>query len=135
MSSDHGKIGDQQVLDAAMLKATMQQGPSHRGLPVASLEKNFRYQHSAWARNVQSLIACKQPTWVPFMSGYGGITVAMFPNGVIWYSVADDGKVASFNFAKPAREINKFWPYCASDKSPAADPAATDANKPSNHAL
>ena len=112
MGSGEGKIGAEQVLDPTMLKAAMQRDPAHRGLPVASLEKNFRYQHSVWARNVQSLLGCEKPVWVPFMSGYGGITVAMFPNGLIWYSVSDDSEIASFDFAEPAREINKVWHYC-----------------------
>lgn len=112
LDADRGRIHDRQILDPAMLDAAMQRDPGQRGLPVASLETTFRYQHSVWARNVQTLLNCKKPVWVPFMSGYGGITVAMFPNGVVWYNVADDGKLASFDFANPAREINKIRGYC-----------------------
>jgi hypothetical protein len=109
---DRGRIHGRQILDPDMLDAAMQRVPGQRGLPVTSLETTFRYQHSVWARNVQALLSCKTAVWVPFMSGYGGITVAMFPNGVIWYSVSDDGKIASFDFANPAREINKIRHYC-----------------------
>lgn len=109
---DGGRIGEQQLLDRTMVEAAMQRDPDRRGLPVASLEQNFRYQHSLWARNVQSLLGCSEPTWVPFMSGYGGITIAMFPNGAVWYSVSDDGEIASFDFAEPARTIQSIKPYC-----------------------
>lgn len=47
------------------------------------------------------------------MSGFGGITVALFPNGTAWYSVADDGLLDSIDFAAPAREAAKLGPLCA----------------------
>ncbi|AND67719.1 hypothetical protein ATSB10_02650 [Dyella thiooxydans] len=112
LDTDHGRMDGRQILDPQMLDAAMQRNPEQRGLPVTSLEQTFRYQHAVWARNVQKLLNCKTAAWVPFMSGYGGITVAMFPNGVVWYNVADDGKPASFDFADPAREINKIRGYC-----------------------
>lgn len=112
LGSEKGRIDGLQLLDEKMLQAAMQMAPDDRGLPVASLEKNFRYQHSVWARNVQSLLGCDEPVWVPFLSGYGGITIAMFPNGVIWYNVADDGEIASFDFAQPAIAIHQMDSLC-----------------------
>lgn len=35
------------------------------------------------------MIDCPRPVWVPFMSGYGGITVAMFPQGIVYYYFSD----------------------------------------------
>lgn len=46
------------------------------------------------------------------MSGFGGLTVAVFPNGAAWYSVADNGLLASIDFAAPAVEAAKFGPMC-----------------------
>src|SRR3546814_19573354 len=80
---------------------------SMHGLPVATLS-DYRYQHGFWARNLQQAFGTAAPAWVPFMSGFGGITVAMLPNGVIWYSIADDGELASIDFAGPAREAIKL---------------------------
>ena len=93
------------------LDAAMQRDPDTRGLQVATLER-YRYQHGVWARNLQHELGCSQETWVPFMSGFGGINVAMFPNGTVWYNVADDGKLASIDFAKPAIEMAKLGSYC-----------------------
>ncbi len=111
MGSDHGRIDGQLLLDQTMLDAAMQRNPDAPGLQVASLER-YRYQHGMWARNLQRELGCNGETWVPFMSGFGGITVAMFPNGAVWYSVADDGKLASIDFAKPAIEMVKLGSYC-----------------------
>lgn len=111
LGEQQGRIDGQEMLDAAMFAAAMQRDPEQRGLQVATLE-NFRYQHGFWARNLQAELGCEAPTWVPFLSGFGGITVALFPNGVAWYNVADDGLLASIDFAEPAIEAAKIRPIC-----------------------
>ncbi len=111
LGPDHGRIDGKVRLDQSMLDAAMQRDPDARGLQVANLER-YRYKHGMWARNVQRELGCKGETWVPFMSGFGGITVAMFPNGAVWYNVADDGQLASIDFASPAIEMAKFGDYC-----------------------
>lgn len=111
LGDERGRINDRQVLDAGLFEAAMQRDPDHPGLQAATLER-YRYQHGFWARNLQSELGCAAPTWVPFMSGFGGITVVMFPNGVAWYNVADDGLLASIDFAEPAVEAAKFAAYC-----------------------
>lgn len=111
LGEGRGRIDGREVLDAALFDAAMQRDPTHRGLQAATLER-YRYQHGFWARNLQAELGCAQPTWVPFMSGFGGITVAMFPNGAAWYNVADDGLLASIDFADPAREAAKLGAIC-----------------------
>ncbi len=111
LGPQQGRIDGVQVLDPALFDAAMQRDPRAPGLPVATLER-YRYQHGFWARNLQAELGCDQPTWVPFLSGFGGITVAMFPNGVAWYNVADDGLLASIDFAVPAREVARLKAYC-----------------------
>lgn len=113
LGPDQGRVDGRPLLDADMLDAAMQRKPDDRGLPVASLQ-DFRYQHGFWARNVQAALACEQPTWVPFLSGFGGITMALFPNGVAWYNVADDGLLASIDFAGPAAAAAAMGGYCGS---------------------
>lgn len=111
IDNQHGEIDGVQLLDPDMLRAATQRDPQARGLPVASLA-HFRYQHGFWARNVQPLLGCAHPTWVPFMSGYGGLSVVLFPNGSIYYNVADDGKLASFDWAKVTAEARKLGDFC-----------------------
>ncbi len=113
LGEQHGQVDGKDVLDAGLYRAAMQQDPGHPGLTVPGLER-YRYQHGFWARNVRRELGCENPTWVPFLSGFGGITVVMFPNDVAWYSVADDGLIASIDFARPAIEAAKFGTWCTS---------------------
>lgn len=108
---DRGRIDGRQVLDGAMLDAAMQRNPAARGLPTAGL-RHYRYQHGFWARNVKPVLGCAHDTWVPFMSGFGGISVVMFPNGTVFYNVVDDGELASFDWRDVAIEARKFGDFC-----------------------
>lgn len=108
---DRGALGGHAVLDGPMLGQALQRDAHNRGLPVAGYE-NLRYQHGFWARNLRTVLGCSHDTWVPFMSGFGGISVALFPNGVVYYNFADDAKPASFDWATAAREVQKISDYC-----------------------
>lgn len=106
-----GRIDGNQVLDPALLAAALQRDPGDRGLQAATL-RDYRYQHGFWARNLQDALGCDAPQWVPFLSGFGGITVVPFANGATWYGVADDGLLPSILFERPALEAAKLGPLC-----------------------
>jgi len=40
------------------------------------------YSLGFWGFDVARYLPCTKQTWIPFMSGYGGIVFALFPNGV-----------------------------------------------------
>ncbi len=107
LAVDGGRIGDQQELDPDMLRAAMQQDPAHRGLPASTPE--FRYMHGFWAYNVARVLGCAQATWIPFMSGFGGIEVVMLPNHTVYYYVSDGGE---FRWAQAAAESNRMRSFC-----------------------
>ena len=52
--------------------------------------------------------------WVPYMSGYGGISVALLPNGATFYIFSDDNE---FYWGAAANEANKLAPYCDTSHS------------------
>lgn len=106
-----GRIGDRQLLDPGLLRQALQRDPERRGLQAAHLER-FRYQLGLWARDVAPVIGCESPTYVPFMSGFGGLTVALFPNGLAWYKFSDDGQLDSIDFAAPARAAARLGSDC-----------------------
>lgn len=107
LARDGGRLGDQPMLDAPLLAAAMQRMPSDRGLKAGS--EDVRYQHGFWAWNAQAALGCSAPAWIPFMSGFGGIIVAMFPNDLIYYYVSDGGV---FRWAHAAAEANRLRPFC-----------------------
>jgi hypothetical protein len=47
--------------------------------------------------------------WVPFMSGYGGISVLLLPNGATYYIFSDGNE---FIWYAAVHEINKIAPVC-----------------------
>ncbi len=95
------------LLAPAELAAAMQRDANDRGLPGP--DESFRYNNGFWAWNVQGVIECAHPVWVPFMSGYGGIVVVLMPNGATYYYVSDGGE---FRWARAVRAANRLAPMC-----------------------
>lgn len=75
------------ALDAMMLEASLQRLPTVAGLRAGS--DDLYYDNGFWAYDAGPSLNCAEAVWVPFMSGVSGITVAMFPNGVIYYYFSD----------------------------------------------
>ena len=87
LNAEARRPGKQAMLDSKMLKAALQRVAEDRGLEAGSAR--LRYNNGFWAYDAGASLGCRQAVWVPFMSGYAGITVAMFPNDVIYYYFAD----------------------------------------------
>ncbi len=62
-----------------------------------------------WAWNVAGYLGCPAPAWVPFMSGFGGISVVMIPNGIVYYYVSDGG---AFRWARAVAESTRLGALC-----------------------
>ena len=87
LDHDDGKLDGKPMLDRVMLDAALQRTDKDRGVEAGSA--GLRYNNGFWAFNAGPSIGCTKPVWVPFMSGVSGITVAMFPNGVLYYYFSD----------------------------------------------
>jgi hypothetical protein len=72
-------------------------------------DKGTAYRGGFWGSNAATWINCQKEIWIPFMSGYGGITVALIPNGTIYYNFSDSD---IFRFREAAIESNKIRNYC-----------------------
>ncbi|MFC6633398.1 hypothetical protein [Microbulbifer taiwanensis] len=85
---DDGKINGQQMLNAAQLDAALQRSVSDIGtVPLA----DYRYNNGFWAHDVAgNLSGCNGAQWIPFLSGYGGITVVLLPNDSVYYYFSDN---------------------------------------------
>jgi hypothetical protein len=107
INTAQGRIDGKQTLDPRLLAQGLQRDPAHRGLatPIADL----RYQHSFWAWNAQKALGCLEPTWIPFLSGYGGITLALMPDGIDYYYFSDGN---AFSWARAAAEADRMRPFC-----------------------
>lgn len=80
--------GAGELLDQRLLDAAMQRVPTDGGLPAGF--PDFRYRAGFWARDIGGLLGCSAQRWIPAMSGFGGISVAMLPaRDTLFYSFGD----------------------------------------------
>jgi HYDIN/CFA65/VesB-like, Ig-like domain len=106
LNVDDGKIGGVPMLDAAELDAAMQRDPSDRGLdPLV----DFKYNNGFWAHEISADLGCAADLWVPFMSGYGGITVLLLPNDTTYYYFSDND---TYLWKDAAIESHQISPMC-----------------------
>lgn len=107
LNVDDGRIGGTQVLDAAELDAAMQRNPSDRGLDPLN---DFKYNNGFWAHEISAQTGCQGDVWVPFMSGYGGITVLLLPNDTAYYYFSDDDTYLWMDAAVESHLIRSLCP-------------------------
>lgn len=102
-----GISGGNGLLDSTMLNAALQKTPTDPGL-VASTDT--RYNNGFWAYNMKASLGCASDKYVPFMSGFGGITIALMPNNTVYYMFNDN---AQFLWADAVKESAKIRPICS----------------------
>jgi CubicO group peptidase (beta-lactamase class C family) len=110
LNDQKGKIDGKQILEPSLLAASLQANPDDRGLDTSGLPV-FKYRNGFWAKQWTSSDNPKYPCsfWTPFMSGYGGITVVLMPNGSIYYYFSDNNE---FWWVEAVNESNKLKPMC-----------------------
>lgn len=52
---------------------------------------NTRYDQSFWQQNIATHTDCKQPHWLPYLSGYGGISVVLANPTIQYFYFSDSG--------------------------------------------
>jgi hypothetical protein len=115
-----GDLHGTQLVDRHLMLAAMQRLSSDAGVAAASSNfglngdgtvaaGGYRYSNGLWAYPTTSEVSgCALR--IPFMSGFGGITVAMMPNGATYYYFSDANQ---FSWANTIAELNKLSPMCA----------------------
>lgn len=98
-----GAIDGVQLLNPDLLAATLQRDPTDRGVQTPNGE--FWYNNSFWAKDYSE--PCSYT--VVFMSGYGGITVAMLPNHATYYIFSDNSE---FTFDSAVAELQQLGETC-----------------------
>jgi hypothetical protein len=116
LNNDDGVIDGAQVLESSRLRESLYRDPSVVGLPVPDtgtppVANTNRYNNSMWAKRMTRAefpqYGCE--FWVPNMSGYGGISVALLPNGANFYIFSDHYE---YYWGAAANEANKLAPVC-----------------------
>lgn len=107
LNSGHGRLNDASFFDEKSFAAAMQRSPTDRGLP--SVDANFRYNSGFWAHDISNYIGCKSPVWVPYLAGYGGISVLLLPNDTVYYYFSDGGVI---RWSQAVIEANRIRSLC-----------------------
>jgi hypothetical protein len=116
-NNDLGKVNNVQTLNLAELNKTMQKDATDRGVDVVSPISNQKYNNGMWAKFITRTEMNAAPYnysytcdyWVPRMSGYGGIAIAMLPNGATYWYVGDGGQFQTY---KAFWQLHKIKPNC-----------------------
>ena len=98
----HPELFRPQDFAAAMFKDTS-------GLERWHHARGEAYKLGFWGFDVAPYLPCSSETWIPFMTGYGGIIFALLPNGVNYYYFTDGGHGP---WKDAAVEINIISNYC-----------------------
>ncbi len=114
---DRGVHDGKPLVATDELSAALQLRDTDRGLPAGS--PDFRYNNGLWAWRMSDLPGCPAPVWIPFMSGYGGITIALFPNGMSYYYFSDGG---TFRWRRAALAAHRMRSFCPSSSGQGARP-------------
>ncbi|WP_417469065.1 hypothetical protein [Maricaulis sp.] len=102
-----GVIDGEAWLDTDLLAAALQQNPDDRGLPA--IDDSLRYRAGFWAYNAGDYLGCDHDVWIPSMSGYGGLSVALIPNGQVYFYVSDGRE---FAWRRAVAQSNIIQPFC-----------------------
>jgi len=100
--ASHPELFRQQDFATAMFKDTS-------ALKRWHYSRGEAYSLGFWGFDIAPYLPCSSETWIPFMSGYGGIVLALLPNGTSYYYVTDGGHKP---WKDAAVEINKISNYC-----------------------
>lgn len=108
LNNQNGIIDSTQILEPAMLADSMQDDATDRGMNTTGTPV-FKYNNGFWAKEFTSADGYTCSFYTPFMSGYGGITVVMMPNGATYYYFSDNEE---FSWSSSVNEANKLAPHC-----------------------
>ena len=95
------------LLDKSMLDRAMQKDVSDRGVTAGAAD--LKFNNGFWAWDAGPSLDCANSQWLPFMSGYGGISVVLLPDGDAYYYFSDSGV---FRFTEVIQHLNKINPIC-----------------------
>lgn len=118
LNAGDGTINGTQVLDKTRLTESLfrTSSPATLGLQVPDtgsvpVAHTIRYNDEFWAKHFTPTefpqYSCD--FWVAYMSGYGGNTVLMLPNGVVYYIFSDGNE---FEWYDAVDQANKIKPLC-----------------------
>jgi hypothetical protein len=96
-----------EYLSSHRLQKTLQ--PRLTGDELETEIEAVGYTNGFWKRNITDYLGCENDTWLPFMSGYGGIAIVLAKPNMQYYYFSDSGQ---HNWLEAIKELNKITPLC-----------------------
>lgn len=112
LNNGNGLINNVQVLEPTRLRESLfrESNPSGTALLTTAGDSMY-YKDDFWGKQMTPgqfpQYSCS--FWVSYMSGFGGNTVLLLPNGVTYYLFSDNEE---FYWYDAVNEINKIAPFC-----------------------
>jgi hypothetical protein len=112
LSDDVVKLGKyflhrKQIDTQGILFNALQSNKKQRGLVAID---PLYYNKGFWAKRFEGKeFGCAEDLWIPFMSGFGGITVVLLPNDAMYYYFSDGNE---FQWDLAVEASNKLKPFC-----------------------
>lgn len=103
----HQQKNSSQWLDQTLLGSAMQFGDNR--INRAGGEDNVAYNYGFWGLQVAQSLSCKKTKWIPFMSGFGGITIAMPSEDLLYYNFSDHYR---YQWLEKIVALNQRFPIC-----------------------
>lgn len=97
------------LLDTNMLHAALQPGT---GGGLVTGQPGLTYRNGFWQYRAAGLAGCAAPLILPFLSGYGGISVVLLPGPQVYYQFGDGG---DHRFRAVIESIHRQTPLCGAD--------------------
>ena len=91
-----------------MVNATLNLGSG--GLSAGSSAD--KYNNGFWYFDIDQAThdyGCSGAKWVPYMAGFGGISVVLLPNDMVFYHFSDNDEIA---WGNTAIELDKISALC-----------------------
>lgn len=101
-----GAIGGTQKLKSTMVNEVLQ-NTSYHGLNAGSAYDS--YDNGFWIWKADASLGCSSNLYIPYMSGFGGISVILLPNNMVYYFFSDN---AEYTFNNSVTQLDKIGNFC-----------------------
>ena len=95
------------TLNSEELALVLQKGSS-----TTAMKSNYdfiHYQNGFWRQNVSKLLNCSAETWLPYMLGYGGISIVLASSELQYYYFSDSDQ---YIWRDAIQTLNTISPIC-----------------------
>lgn len=106
VNNANGTIGGTQKLKLTMVNEVLQK-TSYHGLTAGSAYDS--YDNGFWIWKADASLGCSGNLYIPYMSGFGGISVILLPNNMVYYFFSDN---AEYTFVNSVIQLDKIGGFC-----------------------